>query len=143
MQLHVTADVGYHQIVPAPYKEMARRRALGARADQPREDLTGLIEYSRDVDPRVRQWAVNEMCPCDLRMDVPAVWDRLLEMVEDPDTKVRSHVLHVLCDGSPRARVEQVVGGLERLAVDPDERLRRRARKILAHYRRTGRVNIL
>jgi hypothetical protein len=76
-------------------------------------------------------------------MDVPAVWDRLIEMVDDPDVKVRGHVLHVLCDGSPRGRVDQVVASLERLAADRDEALRRRARKVLAHYRRTGRVNIL
>ncbi|MBU6289648.1 MAG: HEAT repeat domain-containing protein [Chloroflexota bacterium] len=129
--------------MPAPYKDVARRRALGARADLPREDVPRLIEYSRDADPRVRTWAVNEMCPCDLRMDLPAVWDRLLEMVADPDTSVRSHVLHVLCDGSPRHRVDDVVCGLEALARDPDVKLRRRARKVLAHYRRTGRVNIL
>ena len=132
-----------HGSMPAPYKDAARRRALGARADLPREDLPRLIEYSRDADPRVRTWAVNEMCPCDLRMDVPAVWDRLIEMVADPDVKVRSHVLHVLCDGSPRGRVNEVVGGLETLAHDSDVDLRRRARKVLAHYRRTGRVNIL
>jgi hypothetical protein len=64
-------------------------------------------------------------------------------MVADPDTSVRSHVLHVLCDGSPRHRVDDVVCGLEALARDPDVKLRRRARKVLAHYRRTGRVNIL
>ena len=57
--------------MPAPYKDVARRRALGARADLPREDVPRLIEYSRDADPRVRTWAVNEMCPCDLRMDLP------------------------------------------------------------------------
>jgi hypothetical protein len=93
---------------------MARRRALGDRADLPTENLDELIAYSHDPDPRVRQWAVNELCPCDLRMDAPSVWDRLLEMVSDTDYKVRTHVLHVLCDGSPRGRVLQVVDGLER-----------------------------
>jgi hypothetical protein len=36
-----------------------------------------------------------------------------------------------------------VVAAIERLQQDPDERLRRRARKLLAHYRRGGRINAL
>ena len=37
----------------------------------------------------------------------------------------------------------EVVQAIERLQLDPDERLRRRARKLIAHYRRGGRINVL
>jgi hypothetical protein len=36
-----------------------------------------------------------------------------------------------------------VVAAIERFEQDPDEKLRRRARKLLAHYRRGGRINVL
>jgi hypothetical protein len=36
-----------------------------------------------------------------------------------------------------------VVAAIERLQQDPDEKLRRRARKLIAQYRRGGRINVL
>jgi hypothetical protein len=63
-------------------------------------------------------------------------------MAADPDPKVRNGVLHVLTDGSPRSRQPEVVQVLNRLHDDPDPKLRRKARHILAHYRRTGSLNI-
>jgi hypothetical protein len=74
--------------------------------------------------------------------DVEA-WDRILEMCDDPDPRVRSNVFHVLCDGSPREREQDVVMALDLMANDPDPRLRRRVRRLLAHYRRGGRLNVL
>jgi hypothetical protein len=82
------------------------------------------------------------MPPEPLEQDSPVVWDRLIEMAADPDRKVRGAVMHTLTDGSPRHREPQVVAALERLHDDPDEKLRRRARHVLAHYRRTGQLNI-
>ncbi len=38
---------------------------------------------------------------------------------------------------------EWLVGIIEGLYHDPDLKLRRRARKLLAHHRRTGKLNIL
>jgi hypothetical protein len=71
------------------------------------------------------------------------VWNRILSLVNDPSSKVRSHVFHLLADGSPRERESDVVVAIERLGQDPDEKLRRRARKLLAHYRHGGRINVL
>src|SRR5262245_32346813 len=106
------------------------------------DDLATTLAQTDDPDPRVRCEAVQQLCPCHLKQDVPAAWDRLLAMVSDPDARVRGVVLHTLTDGSPRGRAPAVVAALERLHYDPDEKLRRRARRILAHYRRTGRLNI-
>ena len=66
-----------------------------------------------------------------------------LQLAEDPSAKVRSNVFHLLADGSPRERENDVVAAIEQLQQDPDEKLRRRARKLMAHYRRGGRINVL
>jgi hypothetical protein len=108
-----------------------------------REDLEELLQLTRDSDPKIRGRALHELCPCALRSDVPEIWDRVLEMRTDPDSKVRSHVLHLLCDGSPRSRLSEVVAAVEALQRDPHLRLRRRARGIVAAFRRTGKINQL
>ena len=108
-----------------------------------RDDLDTLLELTRDADPKIRRRALRELCPCAVRADVPEVWDRVIEMRTDPDTTVRSHVLHSLCDGSPRSRLTEVLAAVGSLQGDPDIRLRRRARGILAAFRRTGKINQL
>jgi hypothetical protein len=107
------------------------------------EDVRQSLEDTWSPDPKVRMQAVHDLCPCRLQADHPRVWTRLLDMVTDGDPKVRSYVLHVLADGSPRHREADVVVALERMQQDDDAGLRRRARKLMAHYRRTGKVNIL
>jgi HEAT repeats len=106
-------------------------------------DLDRALDQTRDPDPRTRIRALHDLCPCQLKADYPEVWDRVLVMVGDEDARVRGHVLHVLGDGSPRHREAEVVGAVERLGQDADPGLRRRARKLLAHYRRTGKINAL
>ena len=106
-------------------------------------DVSRALELTRAADPRTRRAGIRALCPCDVKANAPAAWDRLLEMAEDPDASVRSAVLHALCDGSPREREEEVVAALARLATDRESRIRRRARGVLAAYRRTGRVNVL
>jgi len=49
----------------------------------------------------------------------------------------------MLADGSPREREREVVAAVVRLQADPDDSLRRRARKLIAQYRRGGRINVL
>ncbi len=107
------------------------------------DGITEALRLTYDPDPKVRAHAVNDLCPCRLKTDYPEVWDRLLSMTSDESPIVRSHVLHVLADGSPRHREPQVVGAIESMHDDPDPKLRRRVRKLLAHYRRGGRINIL
>ncbi len=106
-------------------------------------DLDRCLADTWSPDPRTRIRALHELCPCQVKADYPDLWDRVLEMVSDGDAKVRGHVLHLLGDGSPRAREDEVVQAVERLWNDPAPGLRRRARRLLAHYRRTGRINIL
>ena len=106
------------------------------------DDLAATLARTGDPDPRARCEAVRQLCPCHLKHDVPAVWDRLLALASDPDPRVRGAILHTLTDGTPRGRAAEVVAALERLHDDPDDKLRRRARRILAGYRRTGRLNV-
>ncbi len=107
------------------------------------EELRLLLDQASSADARERASAVRALCPCHIKRNEPRVWDRLIEMAGDADPRVRSQVLHVLADGSPRERQPQVVKALELLAHDDDESLRRRARKVLAAYRRSGTVNVL
>ena len=106
-------------------------------------EIDEVIDLSHDPDPKQRAEAVRVLCPCQLKMDVPRVWDRLIEMAQDESVVVRKHVFHVLADGSPRHREQQIVGVLERMHNDPDPKLRRRVRGLLAHYRAGGRLNVL
>ena len=64
-------------------------------------------------------------------------------MGSDADLAVRRSVVHVLCDGSPREREAEVVQALEGMYQDPDRKLRRQIRGLLAHYKRTGKINVL
>ena len=68
------------------------------------------------------------------------MWTRLLELVGDPDPGVRGDVIHAVTDSTPAARVAAVIQALESRHNDPDKGIRRQVRKILAHYRRTGKI---
>ena len=100
------------------------------------------LRESYAPDPALRKRAVRALCPCELKVNDSDVWDRILELTRDRDVGVRRNALHTLIDGSPRAREQEVVDALEGLRDDPDAKLRRHARKLLARYRRTGRVNL-
>jgi HEAT repeat protein len=102
-----------------------------------------LIALTHDPDPKVRVAAVHDLCPCELKGDYPQAWDRIIEMVEDDDARVRSTVFHTLGDGSPRHREQDVVGAIRKLEHDKDKKLRRRVRNLMAHYARTGKINVL
>jgi hypothetical protein len=117
-------------------------REAGSVTMQQEQDAT-ILELTYHADARVRRTAVQQLCPCHLKANYAPVWTRILEMVSDADAKVRGTVLHVLCDGSPRAREAQVVAALTTLEQDPDAGVRRRARQVMAAYRRVGRVNLL
>lgn len=106
-------------------------------------DVEDLLALTWDPQARTRRRALRELCPCELQANVREVWDRILEMRADPDAGVRSWVLHTLCDGSPGAREPEVVAAVESMQMDPEPRLRRRARRVIAAYRRTGRINVL
>ena len=105
-------------------------------------DLDELLAETRSSNPKFRRAALLQLCPCHVRNNVTRVWDRIIEMGFDEDSGVRSIVLHNLCDGSPRAREDEIVAAVELLAKDEDQKIRRRARRVLAIYRRTGRINV-
>jgi len=104
------------------------------------EQATKFLDLTFDEDPKVRQVAIRNLCPCHLQGDVPEVWDRLLEMVDDEDDGVRHDVLHTLVDGSPRRIRTEVVAALEKMARDPGIRRARRrfAQDAIRSYHRTG-----
>jgi hypothetical protein len=77
---------------------------------------------------------------CHVRADDDRVWTRLLELAGDPDSGVRGDVIHAITDSTPAPRVPAVIQALESRHNDPDAGIRRQVRKILAHYRRTGKV---
>ena len=108
-----------------------------------RGDIDGLLELTEHNDAGVRAAALASLCPCHVKRNEARVWDRILALVDDRSPKVRSHVFHLLADGSPREREPDVVAAIERLQLDPDEKLRRRARKLMARYRRGERINAL
>lgn len=108
-----------------------------------RHEIDELLAATRSDDARERNEALRVLCPCHVKFNDRRVWDRALEMVDDDDVKVRGTVLHLLCDGSPRERKDEVVAAVERMQHDADEKLRRRARKVMAEYRRTGKINVL
>jgi hypothetical protein len=113
----------------------------GERRD--RAQTAAFLDLTYEDDPKVRQVAVRNLCPCHIQGDVPEVWDRLLEMADDPDDGVRHDVLHTLVDGSPRRIREDVVAALERLAKDRSIRRSRRqfAQEALRRYHRTGQLD--
>jgi hypothetical protein len=108
-----------------------------------RHEVDDLLALTASADADDRCHALRELCPCHVRYNDTRIWDRAVALAGDPDKRVRATVLHVLCDGSPRERHDQVVAVVERMQHDPDEKLRRRARKIMAQYRRTGNINVL
>jgi hypothetical protein len=52
-------------------------------------------------------------------------------------------VLHTLCDGSPDHMEMKVLEALEVFNRDPNQYIRRRAHRVLAAYRRSGKWNVL
>lgn len=107
---------------------------------QPRP-IEEVLRETYAPDPALRKSAVRLLCPCELKVNDRAAWDRILELTRDRDLGVRRNALHTLVDGSPREREPEVVEALEGMRDDPDARLRRQVRKLLARYRRTGRIN--
>jgi vesicle coat complex subunit len=100
-----------------------------------------VLAASRDPDPEIRRQAVRELCPCEVKRIDDDVWDRVFEMTRDPSVRVRRNALHGMIDGSPNNLEGRVVETMEAMREDPDPKLRRNVRRILARYRRTGRIN--
>ncbi|CAF1221873.1 unnamed protein product [Rotaria sordida] len=107
------------------------------------EDIKTILELTNHVDPIVRQRALKEICPCRVKEDIDAFWERVMEMIDDPADNVREQVLHTLCDGSPDHMEMKVLDALEKFNRDSNQYIRRRAHKVLSAYRRSGKWNVL
>ena len=101
-----------------------------------------LLELSRSRDPDARRIAVKNLCPCHVRRNVSAVWQRLLEMSDDHIAGVRLDVLHDLTDGSPAEIEADVRAVVDKLISDPDHTVRKYARHIRARQLGSGRTNV-
>lgn len=106
-------------------------------------DIDVIIELTKHENARVRRTALEEMCPCRVKKDLSDFWARVIEMADDEDVLVRKQVLHTLCDGSPAHLEFQVVEMLEIFNRDKDAQIRRTAHKVLGHYWKSGKWNIL
>jgi hypothetical protein len=130
-----------HKLKAAALKAGLHGPAGGRRLSA--DETERALRLTHDANPRLRQAALMNLCPCHVKSDLPEVWDRVFEMAADPDRHIRRQVLHTLGDGSPRRLEGRVVEALEAMRLDPDPRLRRNVRRLLAQYRRTGQVNVL
>ena len=109
----------------------------------PRSEIPRLLELSRDRDAKVRRKAIQALCPCEVKIHDPQIWQRFLDMADDPDPLVRRSIVHVLCDGSPPIYETRILGALEKLRLDADERVRKPARRVLAAHGHSGTLNVL
>ena len=107
------------------------------------EEIEEFLQLTYDEDPKVRMQGVQALCPCHVKADNEEIWSRIFELARDTHRSVRAHVLHALGDGSPREREPDVVRTVESMADDPDPKIRRSVRRLLAQYRRTGKINVL
>ncbi|MDX1931231.1 MAG: HEAT repeat domain-containing protein [Capsulimonadales bacterium] len=124
------------------YRRTANR-APGREERLASEEVAEYLSLTFDPDPALRCDAVRALCPCHVQANRTDVWDRLLQLSNDPDLDVRKAVFHTLGDGSPAERETEIVRILEAMYQEPDPKFRRQIRHLLAHYRRTGRLNIL
>ena len=113
------------------------------KAQDYNNDITDLIEKTKDSNPKIRLNALKQMCPCKIKKDIDIFWNQIFAMVEDVDPNVRYQVLHTICDGSPKHLENKIADALEVFNRDPDQKIRRQAHKVLASYIRTGKWNIL
>ena len=125
----------------APELEFFAR--IGIMKRTPRDEIDTLLEQTADANPKVRARAVESLCPCHVKRNEPRVWDRIFHLTNDPALEVRRWVFHLLGDGSPREREAEAVAAMERFTCDADKHLRRRARRVLAEYRRRNTINVL
>jgi len=107
------------------------------------EIIKSCVDMTNSDNPVIRKEFLKEMCPCHTNHDIEEFWNKILSMVHDPDPKVRYQVLHALCDGSPKNRETEIIDAIASFHNDPDPKLRKQARRIMVHYRKTGKWNIL
>lgn len=89
-------------------------------------DVSALVTLTKSKDPRVRLKALDLMCPCQVKLDIPEFWDAVFALADDDDAGIRSRVLHIICDGSPPRLESRVIDTLESVFNhDADKAIRR------------------
>lgn len=106
-------------------------------------DVVTAIQATSDVKPYERKIALRKLCPCRVKKDIDVFWDRVFEMIHDPEPDVRYQALHNICDGSPAYLEDRVIEAVQSLQGDQSNKVRRVVSKVLLHYRKTGKWNIL
>ncbi len=107
------------------------------------KEILDHLELTKNIDPKVRLNALKIMCPCRIKDDIDLFWNRIFEMADDEDKNVRYQVLHTICDGSPNHLEDKVFDAIDKFNRDKDGDIRRRAHKVMASYKHTGKWNIL
>jgi len=107
------------------------------------DDVNTIITLTKDENPQIRVAALKNMCPCRVKADVDLFWTRVIEMVNDIDASVRYQVLHTLCDGSPSHRETDIMAAIEVFNRDKNKDIRRKAHRVIASYKKTGKWNVL
>ena len=107
------------------------------------ETVDEYIKWTYDPNPMERKRALKELCPCHVRANFDAVWERIFELTDDEVAIVRDQALHALGDGSPKHLEERIVEVCEKKYNDPDPNVKKKARRMLNSYRRTGKWNVL
>jgi len=109
----------------------------------PVDPAVAFMSDTFDENARVRHSGLRDLCPCRVKQEVDAFWDRIISMADDSDPQVRYQVVHNLCDGCRAHREADVIGVLEVMHNDEDKKVKRAVHRVLSHYRRTGKWNIM
>lgn len=107
------------------------------------ETIQYYLERTHDPNPLKRKQALKDLCPCHVRADIPALWDRIFELLHDEEGIVRDQALHALGDGSPRHLEARIIEAVESMYNDPHPDVKKKARRMLNAYRKTGKWNVL
>lgn len=122
--------------------EMNERDAMRICRDTDSFEVIG--QFLGHSSPRVRVSALEAICPCRVWGNKDEqIWSKVCSMTKDNDLGVRKQVLHTLCDGSPALFEHDIIDAIESFNSERDRNLRRMAHKVMAHYRRTGKWNIM
>lgn len=119
------------------------RKSESLTKDEENDFQKRIMELTYDPDESVRHDAVAQLCPCHVNDNIGDVWNRIFQLVEDESDLVRSRILHIVCDGSPKEYEDNVITILKIFERDSNKVINAKAKKILRHYKSTGKWNIL
>jgi HEAT repeat protein len=102
------------------------------------EDISEIIEYSKNSDASVRAEAIKAAYPYKFVDKVDEYWNRVFEMAEDEDPAVRETILHTISNFPPHHLESELIEALTKLSEDSDKNIKKRACKVLETYYKYG-----